>query len=172
MTPLALALALAAPPLGATPTPTAADLAEQRRFVAGVADPKYTLDLIEGRPRLILLRRPPRLVQVADPAVMGHSFFTPTRLSVQGGWAGTTVMNLVFAGPPGGDDVVLSYLVRVLPDPEAKARRAAALQGLAADVNRAFPDTRVRLTPVGGAVRADGRSPDAAEAGRVLRAVR
>src|SRR5262245_31606069 len=71
--------AAAQPPrkLGSTPVPTEADLAGMRRFVEGVIDPKYTLDLIVGRPRLILLKEVPTRTQIADTGVATFRFLSP-----------------------------------------------------------------------------------------------
>jgi hypothetical protein len=46
--------------LGTTPVPTEKDLEQFRQFIEGVIDPRNTLDLIEGRARIILLRETPK----------------------------------------------------------------------------------------------------------------
>lgn len=157
--------------LGSTPVPTPAEQAEFNRFVEGVVDPRNTLDLIAGRPRLILLKGHPSRTQIADPAVARFRLLPPpgVQMTVMGLQPGLTVLNLWFPDPAApGRERVLSYLVRVLPDPEAKARAAAALKALEAELNRAFPDSRVRLGLVGDKVTISGQPHDVAEATKIL----
>jgi pilus assembly protein CpaC len=162
-------------PLGSTPIPTQKDLEEERQFIEGVVDPKNTLDLIEGRTRIILLKAAPFRTQVADPSVMTFRLLEPhgKQMTVIGQKPGITVLNLWFTDPENKDkDKILSYLVRVLPDPEAKARMLASLKVLEADVNRTFPDSRVRLNPVGGKVILSGQAHDAREAVLIQRVLK
>lgn len=161
--------------LGGTPVPTPEVLAEEREFVEAVIDPKNTLDLVAGRPRVILLKAAPTRTQIADARIAGLTLAGPggTHLVVQGDRVGITVLNLWFPDPADkGKEKVLSYLVRVLPDPEAKARAAAALVALAREVNVAFPDSRVRLVLVGGARVLSGQARDPVEAAKILRTVK
>lgn len=162
------------PVLGSTPQPTPAELAEYNRFVEGVVDPRNTLDLVAGRPRLVLLKTTPTRTQIADDTVATFRLLEPngTQMTLAGRRPGTTVLNLWFADPahPRGERV-LSYLVRVFGDPEEKARMAAGLTALAAEVNRAFPDSRVRLGLVGDKPVLTGQAHDPAEAAKILRVV-
>ncbi|MCS6865937.1 MAG: pilus assembly protein N-terminal domain-containing protein [Gemmataceae bacterium] len=161
--------------LGSTPVPTAEELAEQRRFIAGVVDPRNTLDLIVGRPRVILLHVTPTRTLLADPQVAELSFLEPngTQMLILGRRVGTTVLYLWFPDPEKkGQEKIIGYLVRVLPDPEAKARREAAAAALAAEVNRAFPNSRVRLTPVGMTTLLNGQAHDVVDAMKILRVLR
>lgn len=169
------ALAQNPPVLGSTPKPTAKDLEEERRFVEGVIDPKYTLDLIVGRPRLILLKAVPTRVQLADGGLVSLALLNPNglQMTIMGNAPGITVMNLWFTDP--GDkekEVVLSYLLRVLPDPEAKARLIATYAALAREVNLTFPNSRVWLPLVGDKVLLAGQAHDAPEANLIQRVVR
>lgn len=159
--------------LGSTPRPTAKDLEAQRQFVEGVVDPAYTLDLIATRPRLILFRQTPTRVQIADTGLISLSLLTPVgvQMTIMGHRPGITVMNLWFTDPGNKErEVVLSYLVRVLPDPEEKARLAAAYAALAGEVNRAFPNSRVWLPMVNDKVILTGQAHDAPEA-NVIRGI-
>ncbi len=161
------------PVLGATPRPTPQQLAKFNRFVAGVVDPENTLDLIEGRPRLFQLKQAPTQFQVADPTVLSADFLTPTDLSVMGRRVGTTVLNLWFPDPVRkGQEAVLSYLVRVYPDPEAKARLAASYRVLGIEINRAFPNSRVGFTLVGDKVILSGQAHDLREADQIRRVIK
>lgn len=160
------------PVLGATPVPTAKNLEDERRFIAGVVDPQNTLDMIAGRPRVILLKATPTRTLIADTSVMQLKPIEPdgTQLIVMGLEPGITVMNLWFRDPQNQDkDAILSFYVRVLPDPEAKERRAAAFKALETEVNGAFPNSRVRLNLVGDKVIMSGQAHDIRDAGLLQR---
>ncbi len=181
---LILILAMAAPvlaadppaklrPLGSTPKPTPQQLAKFNQFIGAVVDPENTLDLVVGRPRLFQFNQPPTQIQVADPTVLSANLLKATDLSVMGRRVGTTVLNLWFPDPTRkGKEVVLSYLVRVFPDPEAKARLTQSYRVLGLEINRAYPNSRVEFTTIGDKVRLDGQAHDAREAGQILRIVK
>jgi pilus assembly protein CpaC len=169
---IATAQTRTARPFGSTPKPTRQQLDEERRFVAGVVDPQNTLDLIVGRPRVILLKATPTRTQVADESVATFRVLEPDakQMTVIGAKPGITVLNLWFQEPAAKDkEKILSYMVRVLPDPEAKQRVAAGYTVLANEINRAFPDSRVRFSPVGSAVILSGQAHDIAQAAKIVR---
>jgi pilus assembly protein CpaC len=157
--------------LGSTPKPNAKDLADYARYVESLVDPRNTLDLIVGRTRLLVLKEVPSRVQVGDPAIAEASILGTRQISLLGRRAGTTVLTLFFKS---GDDKerVLSYLVRVIPDPEAKLRLERAYQALEAEVNKAFPDSSVQLRLIGDKLAVCGQAKDIAEGTQILRVVR
>jgi pilus assembly protein CpaC len=158
--------------LGSTPKPTAKDLEEFNRFIDSVIDPRNTLDLVEGRARLILLKQAPTRIQVADESVVVSNNLTPRQLTVLGRRVGTTVLNLWFADPDNpGKEKILSYLVRVVPDPEAKERVERAYTALANEINRAFPNSFIKIYMVGDKLVVSGQAHDIAEATQILRIV-
>ncbi len=163
-------------PLGTTPVPTDKDLEEFRQFVKGVVDPKNTLDVIEGRARLLLLNDVPTQFQLVDPTfVAANQLNDPKQFSVLGKKVGTTVLNLWFldpADPAKKNEKILSYLVRVLPDPEAKARLERLYKALEDEINKAFPNSRVRLTLVGDKLMVSGQAHDIYDATQIMRIVR
>ena len=153
--------------LGSTPVPTAQDLEDERQFIEGVVDPRNTLDLIAGRPRVILLKVTPTRTQIADPAIADFRLLEPQgkQMTIIGMKPGITVLNLWFTDPMNKDkEKILSYLVRVFPDPEAKERRAASYRALEGDINKTFPNSRVRLTLVGDKVILSGQVHDVRDA--------
>lgn len=161
--------------LGSTPIPTQQDLEDQKQFIEAVIDPQNTLDLIEGRPRLILLKATPTRTQIADDGIATFRLLEPEglQMTIVGRKSGTTVLNLWFADPNAkGKEKVLSYLVRVFPDPEAKERAAAALKVTEGELNAAFPNSRVRLTPVGDKTLLSGQAHDIVDAVMIRRALR
>jgi pilus assembly protein CpaC len=161
--------------LGTTPVPTEKDLEEYRKFVEGVIDPKNTLDLIEGRTRIILLKATPFRTQIGDPSIATFRILEPDgkQMTMIGQKPGITVLNLWFTDPMNkGKETILSYLVRVLPDPEAKERLEAIYKALEGEINKAFPNSRVRLTLVGDKLMVTGQAHDVFEATQILRILR
>src|SRR5262249_31098046 len=78
--------------------------------------------------------------------------------------------NLWFPDPMNKDkEKILSYLVRVLPDPEAKERLEAIYKALEIEINKAFPNSRVRLALVGDKLMVSGQAHDVYEATQILR---
>ena len=160
-------------PLGTTPKPTEKELAEARRFIEGVQDPKYTLDLIEGRARLIIMKDVPTQVQLGDTEIASYNQIQPKQLTVLGRKSGTTVLNLWFTDPDNkGKEKILSYLLRVLPDPERKARLERVYKALEEEVNKYFPNSRVRLQLVGDKLMVSGQAHDIFDATQIMRVIR
>lgn len=161
-------------PLGSTPVPTEEDLAQFRQFIDGVIDPKNTLDVIEGRSRLLLLKEVPTQFQLVDPTVVSaNQLNDPKQFSILGRKPGTTVLNLWFKDPKDAKkEVILSYLVRVLPDPEAKARLERVYKALEEEINQHFPKSRVRLTLVGDKLMVSGQAHDIYDAFEIMRVAR
>ena len=162
-------------PTGATPVPTPKELAEYAQFVEGVVDPRNTLDLIEGRGGVILLKVTPTRTQIADPAIASFRILEPQgkQMTIIGVKPGITVLNLWFPDPMNKDkEKILSYLVRVLPDPEAKERLEAIYKALEVEINKAFPKSRVRLTLIGDKLMASGQAHDVYEAFQIMRILR
>jgi pilus assembly protein CpaC len=162
-----------ASPLGTTPRPTEKDLAEFRQFIDGVIDPRNTLDLIEGRSRLLVMKVTPSQTQVADQNVLSLGVLGPNQLSLIGKKPGSTVLTLFFPDPKDKTkEHVLSYLVRVLPDPEAKERLEATYKVLEKEINCAFPNSRVCLALVGDKLMVSGQAHDIQEAFQIMRIAR
>jgi pilus assembly protein CpaC len=161
-------------PLGTTPTPSDEELKKFRQFIDGVVDPTNTLDVIEGRARLLLFKDVPAQFQLVDPTVVSaNQLNDPKQMSILGRKAGTTVLNLWFKDPADPKkEVILSYLVRVLPDPEAKARLERVYKALEAEINTHFPKSRVRLTLVGDKLMVTGQAHDVYDATEIMRVLR
>src|SRR5262249_40982466 len=128
--------------LGTTPRPTAKDLEEFNRFIERVIDPRNTLDLVEGRARLVILKQALVRVQIADESIAIANNLTPKQMPVLGRRVGPTVLNLWFTDAEDmNKEKVLSYLARVIPDPEAKERVERAYKALEDEINRNFPNS-------------------------------
>src|SRR5262249_39205698 len=122
-------------------TPGPATRVEYAKYVRDLKDPESTLDLILGRTRLLLLNQTPLRIQVADPNMAAGVMMSPLELSLVGKGVGSTILTLWFADPKDNTEHVLTYLVRVLPDPEAKERLERVYKGLQDEINHAFPDS-------------------------------
>lgn len=192
--------------VGAAPRPSQQVLKEYSQYVDRMIDPENVLDLIVGRPRLLILKEPPKRVQIAestrrtpagggakaDPSaltgrVASFILITDKEISVLGEQIGTTVLNVWFADPKDPKkERILSYLVRVYPDPnhqdnrdrereEALERqrreRERHYKRIEAEINHAFPDSSVCLSVVGLNVLVAGQAKDIAEAAQIIRIV-
>jgi pilus assembly protein CpaC len=155
------------PRLGATPHPSPATQAEYAKFVQGLKDPESTLDLTLGRTRLLLLNQVPVRIQVADPRIAMGSMLAPTELSLVGKNVGTTVLTLWFVDKDNKESI-LTYMVRVFPDPEFKLRLERVYKALEDEVNHAFPDSHIHIQLVGDKMVVSGQAKDIAEATQIL----
>lgn len=144
----------------------------EERFLAERVDPGRTLDLQVGRPTVLRFHQPPFRDQVGDPNIVEVLNLTEQELSINGLEVGSTVLNLWFEskGAPGGQEI-LSYLVRVSEDPDRSRRFEQLLTNLEKDVNRAFPNSVVKLSYVGSEVLVRGKAKDVDEATQILRIV-
>jgi pilus assembly protein CpaC len=159
-------------PGGGAPVPTAKEQAEFNRFIKDFVDPNNTLDLILGRTRLMVLKSAPRRVQMGDDKIAAYNILSPTELTLLGKALGTTVLNIWFTDPANKDkEVVLSYLVRVMPDPAAKDALERAYKALQDEINHAFPDSRVCLFLIGDKLAVSGQARDIAEAAHIIQLV-
>ncbi len=164
---------LGVPKLGTPPKMTPEILQKYNQFVGSIVDPDNTLNLVVGRPRLLQLKTQPRRVQIADEAVAEYGFITDKQVSIQGRQVGTTVLNLWFADPANpNEEVILSYLLHILPDTQAKERLENVYKALEEEINRAFPDSSICLGLVGDKIAVSGQAKDIAEATAILRIVR
>jgi pilus assembly protein CpaC len=159
------------PGLG-TPQATADAELVAERYVEDRIDASNTLDLEVGRPALLRFRQAPFRDQVADTEVVEVLSVTEREISITGKKVGTTVLNFWFEDPekPGRPEV-LSYLVRVLDDPEETRRYENLLQKLEREINRAFPNSSVKLAYVGKQVVLRGQAKDIQDATSIQRIV-
>ncbi len=159
-------------PFGSTPIPTEQDLADQKKYVQEIVDPRNVLDLVLDRTRIIRTNEPPKRVQIGDETVASFSTVSPTEVALLGKQVNTTVLNLWFADPKNPQkDKILSYLVRVIPDPEVKERLERTYRALQEEINKTFPDSLICLSLVGDKLVLTGQPKDSAEATMILRIV-
>ena len=161
-------------PLGKTPVPNAETLQKYGQYVHKIIDPEHTFNAIVGRPRVMVLKQIPTRFQLEEEQIARATpFFENKQLSITGLRVGTTILNLWFGDPnnPGGQ-TVLSFLVRVLPDPEARQRLERVYDALALEINKLFPDSVVRLSLAGDKLVVSGQAKDIIDAYNILRVVR
>jgi pilus assembly protein CpaC len=160
-------------PFSGTPKPSPEVQREFDRFIERKIDPQETLDLVIGRPRVLVLAQAPKRVQIPDEDVATFHALSERELAVIGKQVGSTVLNLWFTDPQSpNNERVLSYLVRVIPDPEAKARLERVYEALAAEINRDFPDSHVELSLVGDKLVVRGEAKDMLESTQILMVLR
>ncbi len=161
-------------PVVACPSPS--DLAEAGKFVDNnFLDPKTPLTLYAGRTRLMVFKQPPTRIQIGDEKIVGYTLISPKQLSLLGSTKdlGSTVLNLWFRDPADkAKEIVIGYLIRVVPDPETRAELEVRYKMLAAQINKAFPDSRISLNLVGDKLTVSGQAKDVADAVQILRIAR
>jgi pilus assembly protein CpaC len=159
-------------PIGATPVPSKETREEYGRFVESFVDPRNVIDLVVDRTRLMLLKEPVTRTQVADERFAELNVLNPKQIILQGRRVGTTVVTLWFRDPKDNKEKILSYLVRIIPDPEAKSRLEQVYKALEDELNEAFKDSVVHLFLVGDKLAVGGEAKDIADATHILRIVR
>ncbi len=163
------------PPVGTTPVPDKATLEKYARYTGRFVDPENTIDLVVGRPRIWFLKQAPFRIQVGDESLLSYTPIgnEPRQLSLIGNKVGTTVLNLWFGDPNDAtNQTILSFLVQILPDPEAKERLERVFKALEDEINRAFPDAFVCLFLVGDKLVVTGQVKDALEATTIIQILR
>jgi pilus assembly protein CpaC len=159
-------------PLGTTPVPNEKDLADQKQYVREIVDPHNVLDLILDRTRVLVTKEVPKRVQIGDEHVATFTTISPNEIALIGQHVNTTVLNLWFTDPDNPkQDKILSYLIRVIPDPEVRERLERTYRALQDEINNAFPDSLICLFLVGDKLVITGQPKDVAEATMILRIV-
>lgn len=144
--------------LGRVPTPTPQTMQKYERLVGQTIDPETTMDIIVGQPRVLRLNETPLRIQVPNEDVVSYLLISDREISISGKEAGTTLLNIWFPNPDDRRNPrILSYLVRVVPDPDERARAERDLRALESEINAAFPDAQVSLRLVGGRVLLQGQ---------------
>jgi len=108
-------------------------------------------------------------VAVVDPSVCDVVQFTPREVSVIGRGQGATNVTFWFAD---GKHKPLTYLVKVVPDPEIQVERERQYEIFEEVLAELFPDSKVRLTPVADKLIVRGQARDAEEAAQILTIIR
>ena len=162
----------APPPMANYPlTPTPYFSPDSHKFIKQLSGPENVLEVIVGRLQIFDLLQTPLRIQVGDETVANYALLSPMELSLQGLRVGTTVLNMWFHDHADNKNKLLSFLVRVLPDPDARNRLERAYHNLEGEINRAFPNSRTVLKLVGDKLAVFGQAWDIAEANMIMRMV-
>ena len=106
---------------------------------------------------------------VVDPEICDIVQFTPREVSIIGRAQGATNVTFWFAD---GSHKPVTYLVRVVPDPEVQVERERQYQILEEVVAELFPDSKVRLLPVADKLIVRGQAKGAEEAAQIMAVIR
>ncbi|HEX3314520.1 MAG TPA: pilus assembly protein N-terminal domain-containing protein, partial [Gemmataceae bacterium] len=161
-------------PLGRTPTPTAKDVEDYNAAVNHMVDPHLVLDLVKDRVRIMQLKMRPLRTQIGDANIVEYNFIGQKALDIAfiGKEVGTTVFNVWFEDPSDRTkEKILSFLVRVIPDPDARLRLEHVYKQLEREINCQFPNSVVCLKLVGDKVCVSGQAYDIGEATKILQLV-
>lgn len=145
---------------------------EYGRFVQRTIDPEVTLDLIVGRPRILVFNQTPTRIYIPQETIATYDIISDTEIAVRGVAEGRTVLTIWTADPdrPGGERV-LSYLLRVSQDAGYKVRLEAVYAALEKEINRDFPNSFVKLSLIGDQLVIRGQAKDVVEATQIIRIV-
>jgi pilus assembly protein CpaC len=158
--------------IGGTPRPTTETVQRYNKYVKEMVDPEMTLELVQGQTRLMVFKQVPKRIQIADDYIAGYTLLETKELSLLGRNVGSTVLTFWFVDPKDGKESILTYQVKVLPDPEYRVRLDRVYKALAEEINRSFPNSVVNLAMVGDKLVLSGHAKDIADAAHILRIVR
>jgi pilus assembly protein CpaC len=160
------------PPGLATPQPSPEIVRDYGRYIEQEVDPENVMNLLVGRPRILRFTQTPLRIYVPNEDVATIEIISDTEMAIVGVDEGTTVLNVWMRDADRPDQPqILSYLVRVIPDPERRARLEAIYQALEKEINRNFPDSVVHLSLVGDKLLIRGQAKDIEDATQILRVV-
>ncbi|HND52267.1 MAG TPA: pilus assembly protein N-terminal domain-containing protein, partial [Pirellulaceae bacterium] len=152
--------------------PSEATRRDLARLVARTIDPEQTLDLIVDQPRILVLRATPTRIYIAQDSVASYDVVSDTEVAVVGKTPGRTVLTLWMPDPENRNEArVLSYLLRVREDTAQRARLEETYAELEREINRHFPDSRVKLSLISDQLVVRGQAKDVIEAGQIMRIV-
>lgn len=141
------------------------------RVVEKTIDTDLVLELVKGRPKVIVLKSPPLRFQIPDEELVSVTAITEKEISVTGLKTGTSTLNIWLPAQDGGSPTVLSYLVRVSADPASASALASSIKILESQVNGVFTSSSIELTLVGDNMVVKGQARDIYEAARILRLI-
>lgn len=147
--------------------------AEPNPFIKDVVQPANSIEVVVTRTSLLRLKKAPKRVQVANPAVASYVVVAPTELSILGERVGVTVLTLWFEDEKDkGKETSVAYAILVEPDQEIKERVERIYKELEKEINRAFPESRVSLILVGDKLMVTGQAKSMDEANQIMHVVR
>jgi len=106
---------------------------------------------------------------VVDPTICDVVQFSPHEVSIIGKSTGATNVTFWFQDP---SILPRTFLVTVTPDVEATKRNVESFALLEKEVNKLYPNSKVKLTPLGNKLLVTGQARDAAEAAQIMVLIR
>lgn len=158
----------------ATPVPSEQTRKEYAKYIEKEIDVENTLDLVLGRPKILRFKQTPVRIYIPDENVISVQPIGEgaRELAVTGKSEGTTAFYIWVRDPAkAGAQKVLAYLVRVIADPERRARIEAVYAALEKEINRTFPNSVVKLSLVGDKLLVRGQAKDVQDATQILRVI-
>jgi pilus assembly protein CpaC len=154
---------------------------DQRIAAAPAADEPATLgrfEVIDHSGELTVVYRRSKLLRtdvdvyrtaVVDPSICEIVQYTPREISVIGNGQGATHVTFWFED---GSFRPVTYLVRVVPDPEVHERREEQFGLLEEHLAELFPESKVKLLVLADKLIVKGQARDAEEAAQILAVIR
>jgi len=134
-----------------------------------VFDKQEKMEVILRRSKLLRSQTDIARTAVVDSSVCDVIQFSPREVSIIGRGQGATDVTFWFADP---NVAPRTYLVRVLPDPEAKRDIEQRFKMLEDIIAKLFPNSKVKLIPIGDKLLVTGQARDAEEAAEILAVIR
>jgi pilus assembly protein CpaC len=145
---------------------------EYGRFLERTIDAELPLDLVVGRPRILVFKQTPTRIYIPDEAIARYEIITETEIAVLGVAPGRTVLTIWAPDPDRpGQQRVLSYLLQVTEDAEFRVRQEAIYAALEREINENFCNSWVKLALVGDKLVLRGEAKDIFEAAQILTVV-
>jgi pilus assembly protein CpaC len=165
--------------VGGMPPPSAARTAgvseghsRERALIADIRETELTLDVEPKTSKVIRTRRPVARISITHPELLIVTQFSPTELELIGLAPGETSLTFWFSPTDGqGEAEMLRYLVRVGFNEGEEEELRIQYRALERKINELFPNSLVRLIPIGDKLVVRGQARDSREAGEILQLI-
>ena len=127
------------------------------------------LTVVVRRSKLLRTKVDVYRTAVVDSAVCDVVQFTPREISILGKSQGATHVTFWFQDERYRP---ITYLVRVVPDPEVEKQQSERYELLESHLAKLFPESKVDLVVVGDKLIVRGQARDAAEAAQIMAIIR
>jgi len=163
--------AAVAPPPATLPKPR-----ELSPYLDQMVEPELKLDLVVGISRLLVFKESPKKLQLGGDdknEIASLLIVSEKEVSITGRKPGRTVLNVWFPDPANPAKLkIVSWLVQISPDDLAIQGAQNYLgiyaKNFEAQINHAFPDSKICLSIVGPNLLVSGQARDIAEATQIL----
>lgn len=144
----------------------------ERALIADIRETELTLDVEPKTSKVIRTRRPVARISITHPEMLMVTQFSPTELELIGLAPGETSLTFWFSPTDGqGDAEMLRYLVRVGFNEGEEEELRIQYRALERKINELFPNSLVRLIPIGDKLVVRGQARDSREAGEILQLI-